>query len=286
MSTQVPEPSSETDTPPRTDAWPSGVQRPRMTGRVVFVTGGTRGIGAAISKSFAGQGAAVAAGYSRDEEHATTLLHQFKRRGIEGSIHRGNVGSADDCRRTIAEVIDTHGRLDILVNNAGITIDKTVLKLTDEDWYKVLAVNLSGAFFMSQAALPHMIERGSGRIINITSIIGETGNVGQANYAASKSGLFGLTKTLAREACFQLQRSGKLTDDSIGLTVNAVAPGFIATEMLEHVPEKVLDRIKSQIPVGRLGKPDEIARVVHFLASDYSSFITGAVWDVNGGQDM
>jgi acetoacetyl-CoA reductase/3-oxoacyl-[acyl-carrier protein] reductase len=201
-------------------------------------------------------------------------------------VHQGNVGSAEDCRRTVAEVIDRYGRLDVLVNNAGITIDKTVLKMSDEDWYSVLAVNLSGAFFMSQAVLPHMIERGSGRIINISSLIGETGNIGQANYAASKSGLFGLTKTLAREAAQQLSRTGKQTDDSIGVTVNTVAPGFIATEMLEHVPEKVLDKIKAQIPVGRLGRPDEIARVVHFLAADQSSYITGATWGVNGGQDM
>ena len=123
-------------------------------------------------------------------------------------------------------MVDRHGRLDVLVNNAGITIDKTVLKMTDEDWYRVIAVNLSGAFFMSQAVLPHMIDRGSGRIINISSIIGETGNIGQANYAASKSGLFGLTKTLAREAAFQLARAGKLTEDSIGVTVNTVAPGL------------------------------------------------------------
>jgi len=161
-----------------------------------------------------------------------------------------------------------------------------VLNMTDDDWYKVIAVNLSGAFFMSQAALPHMIERGSGRIVNISSIIGEMGNIGQANYAASKSGLFGLTKTLAREACFQLKRAGKLDDDGIGITVNAVAPGFIATEMLEHVPEKVLDAIKEKIPVGRLGRPDEIARVVHLLVADQSAFITGATWEVNGGMDM
>jgi NAD(P)-dependent dehydrogenase (short-subunit alcohol dehydrogenase family) len=257
-----------------------------MEGRVVFVTGGTRGIGAAISRSFAEQGAIVAAGYGGNVEQAQQLLKELRDHGVQGSVHRGNVGSSEDCRRTIAEVIDTHGRLDILVNNAGITIDKTVLKMTDEDWYKVIAVNLSGAFFTSQAALPHMIERGSGRIINIASIIGATGNIGQANYAASKSGLFGLTKTMAREACFQLARAGKLSADSIGLTVNAVAPGFIATEMLQHVPENVLDRITAQIPVGRLGRPDEIARVVHFLASDHSSFITGAVWDVNGGHDM
>ena len=135
-------------------------------------------------------------------------------------------------------MIETHGRLDVLVNNAGITIDKTILKMTDDDWNKVLAVNLSGAFFMSQAVLPHMIERGTGRIINISSIIGETGNIGQANYAASKSGLFGLTKTFAREAAFQLARAGKLPDDSIGVTVNTVAPGYIATEMVEASPRR------------------------------------------------
>ena len=139
---------------------------------------------------------------------------------------------------------------------------------------------------MSQATLPHMIERGSGRIINISSIIGETGNIGQANYAASKSGLFGLTKTMAKEAAYSLAKAGKLEDNGIGVTINTVAPGFIATEMLESVPEKVLDKIKAQIPLGRLGRPDEIARVVHFLAADQSAYITGQVWGVNGGQDM
>jgi NAD(P)-dependent dehydrogenase (short-subunit alcohol dehydrogenase family) len=290
MSTETGTTSTDTrphDTRVPTDeAFPSGVRRARMTGRVVFVTGGTRGIGAAISRSFAEQGAAVAAGYSHNREHAEELMRQFEEHGVIASLHQGNVGSAEDCRRTVNEVIERHGRLDVLVNNAGITIDKTALKLTDEDWYKVLAVNLSGAFFMSQAALPHMLERGTGRIINISSIIGATGNIGQTNYAASKSGMFGLTKSLAREACFQLARAGKLADDSIGLTVNAVAPGFIATEMLQAMPEKAQERVKSQIPVGRFGRPDDVARVVHFLASDYSSFITGAVYDVNGGQDM
>jgi NAD(P)-dependent dehydrogenase (short-subunit alcohol dehydrogenase family) len=271
---------------PTEEAFPAGYRRARMTGRVVFVTGGTRGIGAAISRSFAEQGAVVAAGYGRDREQAEALLKQLEENDVTASIHQGNVGSAEDCRRTVNEVIELHGRLDVLVNNAGITIDKTALKLSDEDWYKVLAVNLSGAFFMSQAAMPHMLERGTGRIINISSIIGTTGNIGQTNYAASKSGLFGLTKSLAREACFQLGRAGKLGEDTIGLTVNAVAPGFIATEMLQAMPEKAQERVKSQIPVGRFGRPDDVARVVHFLASDYSSFITGAVYDVNGGQDM
>jgi acetoacetyl-CoA reductase/3-oxoacyl-[acyl-carrier protein] reductase len=261
-------------------------RRPRMHGKVVFVTGGTRGIGGAISRSFGEQGAVVAAGYGRDADHAREFLAGMGEDNVKTSIHQGNIGSSEDCRRTVAEVIEAHGRLDILVNNAGITIDKTVLKMTDEDWYRVIAVNLSGAFFMSQAALPHMIDRGSGRIINISSIIGQTGNIGQANYAASKSGLFGLTKTMAREAAHHLARAGKLGEGAIGVTVNAVAPGFIATEMLSSVPEPVLAKIKAQIPVGRLGRPDEIARVVHFLAADQSSFITGAVWDVNVGQDM
>jgi acetoacetyl-CoA reductase/3-oxoacyl-[acyl-carrier protein] reductase len=262
------------------------VHRPRLHGRVAFVTGGTRGIGAAIGRSLAEQGAQVAAGYSRDQKNAQAFVDNLGKEGLNASIHQGNVGSGDDCRRTVNDVIAQHGRLDILINNAGITIDKTVLKMSDEDWYKVLAVNLSGAFFMSQAVLPHMIERGSGRIINISSIIGEMGNIGQANYAASKSGLFGLTKTMAREAAFQLNKAGKLDDDGIGITVNTVAPGYIATEMVEAVPEKALDRIKSQIPLGRLGRPDEVARVVHFLAADQSSYITGTIFAVNGGMDM
>jgi acetoacetyl-CoA reductase/3-oxoacyl-[acyl-carrier protein] reductase len=264
----------------------TAVHRPRLHDRVAFVTGGTRGIGAAITHSLAEQGATVAAGYGGNHEAAEKFCQQTEEEGLHVSVHQGNVGSADDCRRTVKEVLDRHGRLDILINNAGITIDKGVLKMSDQDWYKVLAVNLSGAFFMSQAALPHMIERGSGRIINISSIVGEMGNIGQANYAASKSGLFGLTKTLAREAAQLMKKADKLTDDGIGLTVNTVAPGFIATEMMEGIPDKVMDGIKAKIPLGRLGRPDEIARVVHFLAADQSSYITGAIWGVNGGMDM
>jgi acetoacetyl-CoA reductase/3-oxoacyl-[acyl-carrier protein] reductase len=268
------------------EAAPGGT---KLAGRVAFVTGGTRGIGAAICLSLASQGASVAAGFSSNTAKAEEFLETMRKsaRGdAQMSVHQGNVGSADDCRRTIAEVIDEHGKLDILVNNAGITIDKTVAKMTDDDWHNVLAVNLSGAFFLSQAALAHMLERGTGRIVNVSSVIGETGNIGQANYAASKSGLFGLTKTLAREATFQLARAGKLTDDSIGVTVNTVTPGFIETDMTAAVPEKVLEKVRGTIPVGRLGRPEEIARVVHFLAADASSYITGQVWGVNGGLDM
>ncbi|MGH7364829.1 MAG: 3-oxoacyl-ACP reductase family protein [Candidatus Rokuibacteriota bacterium] len=260
----------------------------KLKRRVAFVTGGTRGIGAGICRSLASQGATLAAGYAGNDDAAGKFRDGFAatyRTAV--SIHKGNVGDAGDCRRTIEEVITTHGRLDILVNNAGITIDKTVLRLSDEDWFKVLNVNLSGAFFLSQAALRHMAERGSGRIVNVSSVIGETGNIGQANYAASKSGLFGLTKTLAREAAFLLAKTGKLADpNGIGLTVNTVTPGFIATEMLEHIPPKLLEKIVGQIPLGRLGRPEEVARVVHFLAADASSYITGQVWGVNGGLDM
>jgi NAD(P)-dependent dehydrogenase (short-subunit alcohol dehydrogenase family) len=262
----------------------------KLNGRVAFVTGGTRGIGAAICQSLARQGAAIAAGYAGNVARAEAFAEDFRSRQVDDAVkvtlHRGNVGVGDDCRRAVAEVIEQHGRLDILVNNAGITIDKTVAKMTDDDWEKVLSVNLSGAFYLSQAALAHMLERGTGRIINVSSVIGETGNIGQANYAASKSGLFGLTKTLAREAQFQLARSGLLSDDSIGLTVNTVTPGFVATEMLQAVSEKVLEKIKAQIPMGRLARPEEVARVVHFLAADTAGYITGQVWGVNGGLDM
>ncbi|WP_136245648.1 3-oxoacyl-ACP reductase FabG [Mycobacterium intracellulare] len=260
----------------------------KLGGRVAFVTGGVRGIGAAIARSLASQGATVAAGYSSNSERAAKFREELaaSNTGAEFSVHQGDVADADDCRRTIREVIDRHGRLDILVNNAGITVDKTVAKMTDDDWNKVIAVNLSGAFFLAQAALAHMVERGSGRIVIVSSVIGQIGAIGQANYAASKAGLFGLTKTLAREACFQLARSDKLTEGGVGVTVNTVAPGYVATDMVGAIPEKVMNRIKGTIPVGRLARPEEIARVVHFLSADGSGYITGQVWGVNGGLDM
>jgi NAD(P)-dependent dehydrogenase (short-subunit alcohol dehydrogenase family) len=257
-----------------------------LRGRVALVTGGTRGIGAAISRNLGMAGATVAAGYNTNRKQADAFLAELTALGTDASAHPGNVADADECRRTVEEVIDRHGRLDVLVNNAGITIDRTVPKMSYDDWATVLAVNLSGAFFAAQAALPHMIERGSGRIVNISSIIGEQGNIGQANYAASKSGLFGLTKTLAREAAFQLKRAGRLEAFGPNLTVNCVAPGFIATEMVDTIPEKVLERITSQIPLARLGRADEVARVVHFLCSDESAYITGQIWGINGGMEM
>jgi len=257
-----------------------------LEGHVALVTGGTRGIGAAISRTLAEKGAVVAAGFSSNREKAESFLQELRGEGHEASVHQGNVGDWEDCQRVVREVIEQHGRLDILVNNAGITQDRPIWKMTVEDWHKVLRVNLSGAFYLSKPALEHMIERGCGRIINISSVIGQMGNIGQANYAASKSGLFGLTMTLAREAAFALGKADKLHADNVGLTVNAVAPGFIETDMVASIPEKVVQRLQGQIPLGRFGKPEEIARVVEFLAADASSYITGQVWAVNGGMEM
>jgi acetoacetyl-CoA reductase len=243
-------------------------------GRVALVTGGTRGIGAAITQALAESGAAVAAGYSRGKESAEKFRGQMEGKGATVSIHQGRVDDAADCDRVVAEVIGRFGRIDYLVNNAGITVDKTVRKMTCEDWRQVLDVNLSGAFQMTKAVLEHMIERGSGRIVNISSVIGETGNIGQANYAASKAGLFGFTKSLALEMA---QR---------GITVNCVAPGFIQTEMVAAIPQTALAKVIEKIPERRLGRPEEVARVVRFLLEDDSSYITGAVYAVNGGLDM
>jgi NAD(P)-dependent dehydrogenase (short-subunit alcohol dehydrogenase family) len=274
----------------RTSGEPSAViAGDKLSGRVALVTGGTRGIGAAIMRSLASQGATVAAGYSGNTERAEQFLERFEQDFASqgrATIHQGNVSRPEDCRRVVHEVLEQHGRLDILVNNAGITIDKMAMSMSVEDWDTVLAVNLSGSFYMAQPALEHMVERGSGRIIFVSSVIGETGNVGQANYAASKAGMLGLTKTLAREAAFVLAKAGKLEDDGVGITVNTVTPGFVATEMVAAMPEKAIDRIKKQIPMGRLCRPEEIARVVHFLAADASAYITGQVWGVNGGMDM
>ncbi|SNS15663.1 acetoacetyl-CoA reductase/3-oxoacyl-[acyl-carrier protein] reductase [Geodermatophilus pulveris] len=258
----------------------------KLVGRVAFVTGGTRGIGAAICRSFAAQGATVAAGYSGNTERAEAFATEYAETYPDSSVsvHRGDIANPDDCRRTVAEVIEQHGRLDILVNNAGITVDRTVLKMTDDDWRRVIDVNLSGAFYLSQAALKHMLERGSGRIVMISSVIGEMGGIGQSNYSSAKAGLLGLTKTLARESAMQVQRAGKA--DGLGITVNAVTPGYTATDMLGTVPEKVLEGLKAKTPIGRLGEPEEVARVVHFLAADASGYITGQVWGVNGGLDM
>jgi 3-oxoacyl-(acyl-carrier-protein) reductase len=243
-----------------------------MTGQVALVTGGVRGIGLAICERLSSRGVTVAAGYSRDKETAQRFLDTYGERG--GSIHQGNIGSNEDCERVIAEVLEQHGKLDILVNNAGITIDKTVRRMTPDEWDRVVHVNLSGAFYLSRAILQHMLDKSYGRIINISSVIGSSGNIGQANYAAAKSGVFGLTMSLALETARK------------GITVNSVTPGFISTDMTAAVPEEAMAKVVAKIPVGRLGEPEEVARVVEFLASPDSGYITGQVYGVNGGLYM
>jgi NAD(P)-dependent dehydrogenase (short-subunit alcohol dehydrogenase family) len=275
-----------TQTMATTDTRPQGAQRQEnLTGRVALVTGGTRGIGAAICHELATAGAVVAAGFSSHQGSADELRKAVEAEGGTLSLHQGNVGDWDDCQRVVAEVIEQHGRLDILVNNAGVTVDKPIWKLSKDDWHKVLRVNLSGAFYMTKPAIEHMIERGSGRIINISSVTGEIGNIGQANYAASKSGLFGLTKTLAREAALATRLSGKL-DAGMAVTVNCITPGLIDTDMVATIPPYLVNSTVEQIPMHRMGRAGEIARVVCFLAQDASAYITGQVWGVNGGFDM
>jgi acetoacetyl-CoA reductase len=242
--------------------------------RVAIVTGGARGIGAAITTALAKSGVHVAAGYSSNSRAAEELAAKLNAEGGSVSVHQGNVGAPEDCNRVVQEVLDAKGRVDHLVNNAGITVDKTMRKMSVEDWHAVLRINLSGAFYMTKAVLDHMLGNGFGRIVNISSVVGQKGNVGQVNYAASKSGLFGMSQSLALEVAAK------------GITVNCVAPGYIETEMVAAVPEKVLEKIVSGVPVGRLGQAHEIARAVQFLVDDDAGYITGSVISVNGGMDM
>jgi NAD(P)-dependent dehydrogenase (short-subunit alcohol dehydrogenase family) len=244
----------------------------RMEGQVALVTGGTRGIGLAISERLIRRGVRVAAGFNRDAEAAKRLVESHPEAVI--SLHQGDVADPQDCRRIVEEALEEHGRLDILVNNAGITRDRTVRRMALEEWDDVVGVNLSGAFYLCRAAINQMIDAGYGRIVNVSSVIGEKGNVGQANYSAAKSGLFGLTKSLALETA----RSG--------ISVNAVAPGFIRTDMVAALPDAVLEKIIPQVPVGRLGEPDEVARLVEFLVDPGSGYITGEIYGINGGLYM
>jgi len=246
-----------------------------LENRVGIVTGGARGIGAAITQLLADDGATVVVMGLAPDRDRTELL----RASLNGAAHRvsfqeGTVAQYDVCKGVVDEVIAQHGKIDFLVNNAGITADHTVRKMTIEEWQAVLAVNLSGPFFMIKAVLDHMVERQYGRIVNISSVVGHTGNVGQANYASSKAGVMGLTKTVALEVA------------SRGITVNAVAPGFIDTEMVAAMPKAALDAAIQKSPERRLGQPEEVARVVRFLLDDTSGYITGAVYDVNGGLYM
>ena len=235
--------------------------------RVAFVTGGTRGIGRAITERLAADGYKVAAGYSGNDEAAQKTADEL---GI--MVVKGNVGSFEDCQRAIREVEAEIGPIDVLVNNAGITRDGMLHKMTPEQWSQVISVNLDSLFNMTRLVIEGMRERGYGRIVSISSINGQKGQMGQSNYSAAKAGLIGFSKAVAQENARK------------GITVNVVAPGYIDTEMVRAVPEKVLESIIAQIPVGRLGRADEIADAVAYLASERAGFITGSTISVNGGQ--
>jgi NAD(P)-dependent dehydrogenase (short-subunit alcohol dehydrogenase family) len=246
-----------------------------LEGRVAIVTGGSRGIGAAISAALAADGATIAVlGVPDDRERTESLRASMNGSAKRLEFYEANVADPQACQDAVDAVLGAHGKIDILVNNAGITKDHTARKMTIEEWQAVLNVNLSGPFYMIKALLDHMLERQYGRIVNISSVVGRTGNFGQANYAAAKAGLLGLTKTLALETAKN------------GITVNAVAPGFIGTEMVRAMPQAAQDIAQSKTPVGRIGEPAEIARVVRFLIDENSGFITGATYDVNGGMFM
>ena len=235
--------------------------------KVAMVTGGTRGIGYAIVERLKADGFKVAAGYAGNEAAAKACAEQL---GV--MIVKGNVGEFDDCTRAVKEVEAELGPIDVLVNNAGITRDAMLHKMTEEQWNDVIHVNLASIFNMTRNVIEGMRERNFGRIVNISSINGQKGQIGQSNYSAAKAGMIGFTKALAQENAKK------------GITVNAIAPGYIDTEMVSAVPQNVLEQIIAGIPVGRLGMADEIARCVAFLAAEDAGYITGSTLTVNGGQ--
>ncbi len=235
--------------------------------RVAFVTGGTRGIGRAISARLKAAGYTVAAGYAGNEVAAQATASEL---GV--FVVKGNVSSFADCAAAVAKVEAEFGPIDVLVNNAGITRDAVLHKMTEQQWTEVIHVNLASIFNMTRNVIEGMRARGYGRIINISSINGQKGQMGQTNYSAAKAGMIGFSKALAQENAKK------------GITVNTIAPGYVDTEMVMAVPKDVLDKIIAGIPVGRLGMADEIARCVAFLAAEDAGFITGATLSVNGGQ--
>ena len=235
--------------------------------RVAFVTGGTRGIGRAISARLRAGGYKVAAGYAGNEVAAQACADEL---GV--LVVKGNVSSFADCAAAVKTVQEKFGPIDVLVNNAGITRDAMLHKMTEDQWNEVIHVNLASIFNMTRNVIETMRERGYGRVVNISSINGQKGQMGQTNYSAAKAGMIGFTKALAQENAKK------------GITVNAIAPGYIDTEMVSSVPKLVLDQIIAGIPVGRLGMADEIARCVAFLAAEEAGYITGSTLTVNGGQ--
>jgi len=242
---------------------------------VGIVTGGARGIGAAITTVLAKDGATVIVmGLEADRARTETLRSSLNGAAARIIFQEGNVAQYQICKKVVDEVHARYGQIDFLVNNAGITADHTVRNMTVEEWQTVLAVDLSGPFFMIKAVLDHMVQRNYGRIVNISSVVGHTGNFGQANYSSAKAGLMGLTKTVALETAAR------------GITVNAVAPGFINTDMVAAMPKAAIEAAIQKSPERRLGQPEEVARVVRFLLDESSGYITGAVYDVNGGLYM
>jgi 3-oxoacyl-[acyl-carrier protein] reductase len=245
------------------------------SGRVVIITGGSRGIGRAIAFRFAeGKPKLVLLHYDPDDSAAMETLERLVERGVQGEAHRIDVSSRGDVDRLFKEVLARFGRVDVLVNNAGITKDGLLMRMSEDEWDLVLRVNLKGVFNCSQAVIRSMIKERSGRIVNISSVAGQMGNAGQTNYAASKAGIMGFTKSLAREV------------GSRGITVNAVAPGYINTEMTSSLPDKLKEAFVQQIPLARVGEPEDVAEAVHWLCSEGARYVTGQVIHVNGGLYM
>jgi len=242
-----------------------------IDGAVVVVTGGARGIGRAIAEELGREGARVVVNYAKSKEAAEDLVAQLQQNGSPGTVAiQADVSDAAQAAKLIEETLQRLGRIDVLVNNAGINVDRSLKNLTPEDWDKVIKNDLSSYFYTTKAALPHFTQQKSGKIINISSVIGQMGNFGQANYAAAKAGIIGLTKTAALE----LARSN--------ITVNAICPGFIATEMFESMPDKAKEAVVARIPLGRVGTAHEVARAVRYLIVD-GDYITGASLNINGG---
>lgn len=245
----------------------------RIDGKVALVTGASRGIGRAIAIMLAKEGAKVALNFNSSEGAARGVADEITAFGGTTMLVQADVGDAEAARVMITEVVDRWGHLDILVNNAGITRDRSMRKLTDDDWLSVINTNLNSVYWCTSAAMPIMIEQKYGRVINISSYVGQAGNFGQANYAASKGGIIAFTKTAAIELA------------KFNITVNSLAPGFTLTDMLSKVSDAVQDQIKSKIPMGRFGMPEEVAKAVLFLAAD-ADYITGQQINVNGGVYM
>ena len=243
----------------------------RLKGQVALVTGASRGIGEVIALHLAKEGVKVAVNYHTGAEAASMVVSAITSAGGEALPVGADVSQEEDTISMVDQVIQTWGQLDILVNNAGITRDKLLIRMTAEEWDAVINVNLRGAYICTKTALPHMIRRRQGRIVNISSIVGVSGNPGQANYAASKAGLIGFTKAMAREVA------------SRNITVNAVAPGYITTTMVQQLSDEVQKRILDKVPMARFGTPEDVAGTVVFLCTDSAGYITGQVIGIDGG---